>query len=234
MNGNDVINALKRKLRVRTDQNLSDRVGIAMPTIQVWKNRRAVTPRQIAELVQRANNAGANNLQSDAIRPIVEFFHIDKCKSRGGAGFEVFTEKDGNDKNGKPIIHPYRNGLKEELKKHFGVYVFFDSRGQAIYAGKARQQKLWKEINSAFNRDRGEVQTIKRVNHPQRRQAYRTSDQQARQITDNLVSLHDIAAYFSAYQVVVGMIDDLESLLVRSFANDLLNIRMERFTCHRN
>jgi hypothetical protein len=78
------------------------------------------------------------------------------------------------------------------------------------------------------------VQKIKRVNHPQRRQAYRTSDQQARQITDNLVSLHDIAAYFSAYQVVDGMIDDLESLLVRSFANDLLNIRMERFTRHRN
>ncbi len=234
MKGNDVITAIKRKLRLRTDQKLSERIGISVPAIQLWKNRTKVTARQFAEMVHRASLAGANNLQTNAICPIVEFFRIDKCSSRGGAGFEVFTEKDGNDRHGDPIIHPYRNGLKEELKKHFGVYVFFDSRGQAIYTGKARQQKLWKEINLAFNRDRGEVQKIKRVNHPQRRQAYRTSDQQARQITDNLVSLHDIAAYFSAYQVVDGMIDDLESLLVRSFANDLLNIRMERFTRHRN
>jgi hypothetical protein len=234
MNGNDVIAAIKRKLRLRTDQNLSARIGISVPAIQQWKHRKKVTPRQFAEMVHRASLAGASNLQANAICPIVEFFRINKCSSRGGAGFEVFAEKDGKDKNGNTVIHPYRNGLKEELKKHFGVYVFFDSRGQAIYAGKARQQKLWKEINLAFNRDRGEVQKIKRVKHPQRRQAYRTSDEQARQISDNLVSLHEIAAYFSAYQVVNGMIDDLESLLVRSFANDLLNIRMERFARHRN
>lgn len=234
MNGNDVITAIKRKLRLRTDQKLSDRIGISIPTIQLWKHRKTVTSRQFAEMVQRANLAGASNLQANAICPIVEFFRIDKCSSRGGAGFDVFSEKDRNDNDGNPTIHPYRNGLKEELKKHFGVYVFFDSRGQAIYAGKARQQKLWKEINLAFNRDRGEVQRIKRVNHPKRRQAYRTSNEQARQITDNLVSLDEIAAYFSAYQVVDVMIDDLESLLVRSFANDLLNIRMERFTRHRS
>ena len=41
--------------------------------------------------------------------------------------------------------------------------------------------------------------------------------------------LHDLATYFSAYEVADVMIDDLEALMVRSFANDLLNIRMERF-----
>ena len=37
-----------------------------------------------------------------------------------------------------------------------------------------------------------------------------------------------MASYFSAYKVDDGMIGDVEALLVRSFANDLLNIRMER------
>jgi hypothetical protein len=60
------------------------------------------------------------------------------------------------------------------------VYVFFDSRGQAIYAGKAKRQTLWKEMTAAFNRARDSVQRIKRVRHPKRRVAYRTSDEKAR------------------------------------------------------
>jgi hypothetical protein len=43
------------------------------------------------------------------------------------------------------------------------------------------------------------------------------------------VPLHELAIYFSAYQVDDEMVDKLEALLVRSFANDLLNVRMEKF-----
>jgi hypothetical protein len=107
--------------------------------------------------------------------------------------------------------------------------VFFDSRGQAIYTGKARRQNLWKEMNLAFNRNRGEIQKIKRVHHPTRKQSYRTSDEKARQIRDSFVPLHELARYFSAYQIADTMINELEAMLVRSFANDLLNQRMERF-----
>jgi hypothetical protein len=106
---------------------------------------------------------------------------------------------------------------------------FFDSRGQAIYVGKAEGQDLWKEVNLAFNRERGELQSIKRVRHPNRRQQYRTSDEKARQITDVAVPLHELARYFSTYEVVPGLIGTLEAILVRSFANNLLNKRMERF-----
>ncbi len=127
------------------------------------------------------------------------------------------------------MTDPYRIGLKDELSEHHGVYIFFDSRGQAIYTGKARRQTLWKEINLAFNRRRGDVQKMKRVRHPERKQDYRTSDEKARQITEHVVSLHELAAYFSAYRVEDSMIDDLEALLVRSFANDLLNKKMENF-----
>jgi len=41
--------------------------------------------------------------------------------------------------------------------------------------------------------------------------------------------LHELAAYFSAYEVHPLMISNLESLVIRSFANDLLNKKMEHF-----
>ena len=135
----------------------------------------------------------------------------------------MFSSKDRNDKD-----HPYRSGLKRELEDAKGVYIFFDSRGQAIYVGKAKQN-LWKEMNFAFNRKRESVQKIKRVKHPETRVQYKTSYEKTRQIFESAVPLHEIAYYFSAYAVEIGMIDELESLLIRSFANDLLNVQMGRF-----
>ena len=41
------------------------------------------------------------------------------------------------------------------------------------------------------------------------------------------MALHAIAAYLSAYAVPIGLISKIEALLVRGFANDLLNTRME-------
>jgi hypothetical protein len=48
-------------------------------------------------------------------------------------------------------------------------------------------------------------------------------------ILQKRAGLYDLADYFSAYSVDDGMINDLEALLVRGFANDLLNVKMERF-----
>ena len=225
MKGSLVIDALKRKLRVSTDRAVARRLGISELAIHNWKNRKSVSVKQVVWLVHQSLGAGANNLQANAIRPIVEFFPIGKSESKGGAKFELVgrTGPDGRE-------HPYLDGLRNELNEHHGVYVFFDSRGQAIYAGKARKQTLWKEMNLAFNRERGEVQSIKRVSHPTAKVAYRTSDEKARQIVEYQVPLHELAAYFSAYQVADVLVNKLEAMLVRSFANDLLNIRMEKFS----
>jgi len=228
MKGAVIIATLKKKLRLKTDKDLSEKLGMSFPSVQAWKRRPAVTSRQLAELVFRANRAGADNLQKRAIQPIVEFFEIEGADSKQKAGYEIFDVKELDGK-----VHPYRSGLKAQLLDHRGVYVFFDSRGQAIYTGKARRQSLWKEINLAYNRKRGDVQKIKRVKHPSRKQEFRTTDEKARQIVEYAVPLYELAAYFSAYQVVDGMINDLEAMLVRSFANDLLNIRMERFVRQR-
>lgn len=228
MKGLDVIDQLKKKFRVHTDKALGEVLGLSVPAIQKWKNRPKCTLRQIAGLVHSASKSGAVRFRKNAVRPLVEFFEIDLCDSRQGAGYELFSNKDEGGK-----FHPYFSGLRVELESNHGVYIFFDSRGQAIYAGKARRQSLWREMNLALNRARGQVQTIKRVRHPARKVEYRTSDEKARQIVDLQVPLWEIAAYFSAYEVADEMIEDVEALLVRSFANNLLNKRMERFARHR-
>lgn len=224
MKGSDVISALKKKLKVSTDLALAKRIGVTSQAIFNWKNRKTVTPRQIAGLINRSIGAGASNLKTNAIRPLVEFFRVewrvsDLSEKRTFLGLT----KEGGKR------YPYLEGLRDELDSHHGVYIFFDSRGQAIYTGKARRQSLWKEMNLAFKRDRGSVQKIKRVKHPTRRKLYRTTEEKSRQIREFAVPLQELAAYFSAYTVDESLIDEVESLLVRSFANDLLNIRMERF-----
>lgn len=122
----------------------------------------------------------------------------------------------------------YARGLRTELEESFGIYIFYDSRGQALYVGKARQQSIWKEINLAFNRKR-DVQSIALVHHPERNQEFKPGYEKLRQPKDTQLELYDLAYYFSAYHVDDGMIDDLEALMVRGFANNLLNVRMETF-----
>ena len=179
MKGGDVIATLKRKFKTTTDDALGKKLGITVQAIHNWKNRSSVTARQIASLVNAAIKSGGLSLAADSIRPIVEFFPIEKCESKQGAKYELFSVSDK---------HPYRSGVRSELTEQRDIYVFFDSRGQAIYVGKARQQNLWKEMNNAFNRDRGEVQKIKRVHHPTRKVEYKTSEEKSRRIRDDLGS----------------------------------------------
>jgi len=228
LSGGAVIAQLQKQLGAKSLSALADRLGITTQAVRNWKTQRIVTSRQIARIVKTAREAAEESLRHKVVRPLVEFFRISKDESRQGAKYVLFRAEDD-----EGHAHPYLAGLREELERLHGVYVFFDSRGQAIYAGKARRQSLWKEMNGAYNRDRGSVQKIKRVRHPSRKQPYRTTDEKARQIRDQEVPLHELAAYFSVYEVTDGLIEEIESLLVRSFANDLLNKRMERFSRQR-
>jgi hypothetical protein len=218
--GEELVTALKAKYEIKTDAALAKHLGLTPAALSVWRRWKVVTPKQILNVLARAERAAQRELHHHAIRPVVEFFKLEKVPSKQGAKFEIFDASPS---------HPYLRGLFEELRAHHGVYVFFDSRGHAIYAGKARKQKLWKEINLAFNRDRKAVQAVKRVNHPSRKQPYKTNDEKQRQIYLRAVPLHEMAAYISAYSVVDEMVDSVEAMLVRSFANDLLNVRMEKF-----
>lgn len=228
MDGAEFIEGVKRKLSDEgtgtiTNRQIADHLGITVQALKNWRKRNAVTVRQMVGVLSKSRMKAVEQAEKQAIRPIVEFFKLTPTNSKGGVRTEIFGVRQGEGAD-----HPYLRGLRNELEAHHGIYIFYDSRGRALYAGKARQQKLWREINNAYNRDRS-VQKIRRVKHPERRQKFRTSDEKQRQIRLRTVPLHDLAGYFSAYDVVDGLIGELESLLIRGFANDLLNIKMEKF-----
>lgn len=201
---------------------IADRLGLARATLRSWaKSDEDLQAFQITNALVKAQGKAVAVAQYDAIKPIVEFYRIECSDSKQNAKYELLPQPSKCTK--------MQSGIRDELLKRRGLYLFYDSRGHALYAGKARKQSLWKEMNLAFNRDRYEVQAIKLVPHPERQQDFKPAYEKPRQPKDTSLRLYDLAAYFSAYWVTDGMIDDLEALLVRGFANDLLNLRMETF-----
>jgi hypothetical protein len=162
--------------------------------------------------------AAVEDARRSTLKAIVEMFPLDTEESRGGAKDELF-------KASKEDV--YRTGLCNSLKTSKGVYIFYDSRGRALYAGKAKKQPLWSEMKSAFNRSR-DSQTVFRVRHPERRQEFKAANDVNRQPRRIHQALSELAHFFSAYEVHPDAIDMVEALLVRGFANDLLNARMEK------
>lgn len=216
-----LLESLAKKLKTSSQASLASALGVSVQTLHNWKNRNAsLTPTQIANAIAKSNHAAVKKSQLGTIQPIVEFFEIDPCETRQGASWQLFET--GSSSN------LYRNGLRETLEQSNGVYIFYDSRGKALYAGKAKKQSLWKEMNLAFNRDR-ELQKLNMTHHPDRNQEFRPGHEKLRQPKRTQLQLCDLASYFSAYKIDAGMIDDLEALLVRGFANDLLNAKMETF-----
>lgn len=211
----------KRGARFKTNNDVAQYLGTKAAQLSNWRTEgRDITNREIAGLFERSRKAAIEEAQGTAIRPVAEFYPIVRVPSRREAKWELFATDDN-----APL--PAR-GLRNALDNVRGVYVFYDTRGRALYVGKTEKLTLWKEMNSAFNRDRGR-QELFRVRHPTRNQEFVAASEQARQIKQMAVALADLAAYFSAYEVIPGMIKVIETLMIRAFANDLLNKKMETF-----
>jgi hypothetical protein len=223
MSSAELLRHLKKKMGSVSDNDLAARLGIKLGTLTHWrKETTSLTPLQVARVLDKAQRTARSQVHSDAIRPIVEFFPIDSVAVGR-------LEK-------KPAVFP----TGEESGKHYaglhaellaaksGLYIFYDTRGCALYAGQTKKQNIWKELNLAFNRKRS-AQVMTLVRHPERDVEFRSAHTKVRQPTDVVLKLHDLAAYFSAYEVIPEMVDDLEALLVRAFPNDLLNFKMEKF-----
>ena len=93
--------------------------------------------------------------------------------------------------------------FRRELEGHKGLYLFYDSAGKVIYLGKS-ERCLYVEIKQRLNAE---------ANRP----FYGPTKQPNPR-------MGDIANYISAYEVTVPKaIKNLESFLLRSFANDIMN-----------
>ena len=218
MNGSELISILKNKFKVQSDTDLSKISGISIGTINNWKNGSAnLIPRQIGNLVEKAKKREAVNCIINSIKPIIEYYTIDHSESKQGKNWEIIKSDNGIGKK-----------IKEDLKLSHGIYIFYNSQCEAIYLGKAKNLNLWAEMNKTFNRKR-KSQYVWAVYHPDKVQDFTPAHEKLRELKKTNVYLYDIASYFSAYEVDKNLIDNLESLLIRGFANDLNNVRMEKF-----
>lgn len=223
MQAAELLRHLSKKLFAVSDVELAKVLGIKVQSLAHWrKEDTALSPLQVANAITTARSYAEAQAHSQAITPIVEFFPVYSTEAgRLGKKQTVFRV---DSKAGK-----HRLGLQKRLiEAKSGLYIFYDTRGRALYAGQTKKQNIWREMNLAFNRDRS-AQIMTLVNHPTNDVEFRAASEKVRQPTDVTLKLYDLAAYFSAFEVVPQMVDDLEALLVRAFPNDLLNFRMEKF-----
>jgi hypothetical protein len=224
LSSSQLIKYIEKKIGAASNQQLAAIFDTSPAVVSSWRNSATrLTPLRVANIILKSQAAAKADVHENAIRAIVEFFPIySVAVGRLEKQQAVFTTGEGA---GKQL-----NGLKKELvAAKSGLYIFYDSRGKALYAGQTQKQNIWKEMNLAFNRDRS-AQVLTLVKHPERNVDFRPANSKVRQPTDTTLRLYDLAAYFSAYEVIPEMVDNLEALLVRAFPNDLLNYRMEKFT----
>ena len=151
MKSAELLRHLTRKLGDISDIKLAAMLDIGPRTLTHWrKEDTLLTPLKVANVIDRAHRAATSKVHADALTPIVEFFPIDCVRvGRTKHRLEVF---DTTSAAGRHYL-----GLQEMLlNAKSGIYIFYDSRGKALFAGQTKKQNIWKEMNHAFNRDRSE------------------------------------------------------------------------------
>jgi len=219
MNGEELIEGIRAKLEREhyqkiTDRELVDYLGKSITWLQNLRKRKDVTTRQVVGLIFESQKKNVNNILKTAISPIVEFFDLPPVDPKNETRTKIF-ETNGNQ---------YLKGLQEELEANHGIYIFYDSGGRTLYIGKT-ERTLWQRINETYH---SKIVKLRLVGHPQRNQKYKTLEEKDRQIRSMRIHLHELAFYISAYKVAKPLIHNTEALLIKSFANDLYNMKMEK------
>jgi len=211
-----LLEALKKKLKLKTDRDLSEAIGITQVTLIDWKkNKKILNANQVASIIKKSIHRSKQYARQYSIKPLVEYYPIEATESKQGAKWEILDTS---------ILRERR--VRDTLHESHGIYVFYNSQCRAIYVGKANRRNLWGEMNGAFNRKR-DAQVVWQVRHPSTGDNFTPAFIKARRIAKHKVYLHDIAHYFSAYSIEKDLIDNAEALLIRVFANDLTNLQME-------
>ncbi|WP_415890790.1 hypothetical protein ACMXYV_05620 [Neptuniibacter sp. SY11_33] len=220
MESRKIINSLMEELGSNSLDELAALTGLKLATLtKVAAGERELKEKQIVSMIVNSMKKHSEISISNSIKPIVEFFEIDHAESKRGAYWEILpTTINGNSRYDQ---------IRKKLNSSQGIYFFYNSAGKVIYAGKTETQGLWKEMKNAFNRDRAS-QNVYLAEHPTRGIFYPASEKPV-QIKKSNVYLHDLAFYFSAYEVDPSLIHNLEAFIVRTIPNDITNTRMEKF-----
>ena len=220
MHPSELFDELKQRNDLGSDTELANLIGLTSARISQMRSRdNNLSARQLATYIQKAEDRGRRLALVDPIRPIVEMYPINAVSSKQDAKWELLPTSKANPRN---------RAIRELLEGTKGLYVLYDSQACAIYAGKTEKQNIWKEMTSAFNRERSNHQAFF-VAHPANGSTFSPAWETPRQPQKRVVYLYDTAHYFSAYEVAPALIPKLEALVVRAFCNSLSNKNMERF-----
>ena len=219
MHPTELFDELKKQYGVTSDADIAGILGLTAGRISQLRARAGeLSARQIVSFIQKAAVNERKNVFSNGIKPIVEMYALDRVSSRHDVKWELLPTGKDNPRNQK---------IRTYLESVQGIYLFYDSQGCAIYAGKTEKQNIWKEMTNAYNRERSNHHAVF-VDHPTTGQTFTPAWQSPRQPRKTQVYLFDTSLYFSAYEVAPELIPKLEAFVVRSFCNSLSNKKMEK------
>lgn len=203
----EMLDTIKDAFNKGTNAELADFLDVPEAKINNLRTGGTNSPKSVAELMKKLAIAVRKHAISNAYSPIAEILPLENRLSKQEKKYEMSI---GRTK--KEICD-----IEDKIKNmRGGIYIFYDSLGEAIYAGKTEEGKkntLWDEMKSAYNRPRKSQKLYRFAGtNIQKKQYY----------------LWQVAHYVSIYKVDKFAIKDFESLLIRSFPNDLSNVRMEK------
>lgn len=161
----DLFEALAKKYNEYDPDKLAILLGVSGVQLRRYRDNATgaqVKGFQVANLIAKAHDHGINDFVENLILPIVEFYPLDNDKLVLAA--PTMFDHTRNE---------YCRALHVELKRSQGVYIFYDSRGNAIYVGKTEKLDFWTEANNALARDRKELQCVRLVDHPRTNVAFK-------------------------------------------------------------
>lgn len=206
VNGNELLVQLKKTFAVSRDSELVKLTGYSQSRLTQLKSEK-LSPKAVSKLIKRSSIASAK-LHAELIRPIVELFPVDKGVGRNRSFIDLSL--------------PDRNLLKAALEKEVGIYAFYNSELEVVYVGQT-QKNFWDEMKQTFNR---KMTRYKRYQVKHSHGKYSAPQSGIRKMKSEDFHFFDAAEYFSAYVVPIDFIDIFETMLIRVFSNDLINVQM--------
>jgi len=223
MNGKEFVEKLKQEFQCDTDSQLAEVLGRSVPSISIWKKNNNISPmvaaRAMRELAKRAeDDTEVEVLRKElrdrqvahSISTLIEYAPISPYHKTGNKQAQIkATDGFGHLR------------IRATLEHKQGIYIYYSSLCRPIYVGKANITELWTECNNAFNRElKGD---LCKVNHPTENQ----KKPKNLRLSRHAIKVYEVATYLSAYEVDDALVDKVEALMIRSFINELSNVKVE-------